>query len=259
MGRIDDIDLTASLSREESEKRVLAGQRRLTHLRLVTAGLLPPHRLGPGIAVLFEGFDAAGKGGAIRRLTAGLDPRHVLVRPVAAPTAEEARHHFLWRFQPYVPGQGEMTVFDRSWYGRLLVERVEGEIDRDVARRSAEEIVAFERMLVEDGATIVKLWLHVSAEEQLKRFEERAADPLKQWKLTEDDWRNREAREAYLACLADMVEWTDHAHARWDLIAAEDKHYARAAVIETIIERWTHDLERRGIELPPSRGEDYLA
>ena len=259
MGRIDDIDLTQSLSKEESEKRVLAGQRRLTHLRLLTAGLLPPHQLGPGVAVLFEGFDAAGKGGAIRRLTGGLDPRHVLVRPVAAPTEEELRHHFLWRFSRDVPGRGEMTVFDRSWYGRLLVERVEGLIDDKTARRSADEIVEFERMLVDDGATIVKIWLHVSAHEQLRRFEERAQDPMKQWKLTEDDWRNREGRPAYLRCLADMVEWTDHAHAHWDLIPAENKHYARAAVIETIIERWEKDLERRGVEVPPSRGRDYLA
>lgn len=259
MSAIDDIDLTKRLERDESEKRVTAAQHHLTHLRLVTAGLLPPHTIGPGLVVLFEGFDGAGKGGAIRRLTAGLDPRHVLVRPVAAPTPEEMRHHFLWRFQRDVPGQGEMTVFDRSWYGRLLVERVERIIDDDVARQSATEIVEFEKMLVGDGATIVKIWLHVSSDEQLRRFEERAKDPLKQWKLTEDDWRNREARAAYLSALADMVEWTDHSHAHWDLIPAENKHYARAAVIETIIERWSHDLERRGIEVPPARGADYLA
>lgn len=259
MGRIDDIDLGKSLSKEESATRVLAGQRRLTHLRLLTAGLLAPHQLGPGVCVLFEGFDAAGKGGAIRRLTGGLDPRHVLVRPVGPPSAEELRHHFLWRFSRDVPGRGEMTVFDRSWYGRLLVERVEGLIDDETARRSAAEIVTFEKMLVESGTTIVKLWLHVSADEQLRRFEERATDPMKQWKLTEDDWRNREARPAYLRCLADMVEWTDHAHAHWDLIAAENKHYARAGVIETVVARWEKDLARRGVAVPPSRGRDYLA
>ncbi len=259
MGRIDEIDLTKSLTKEESATRVLAAQRRLTHLRLLTAGLLAPHEIGPGVCVLFEGFDAAGKGGAIRRLTGGLDPRHVRVRPVGPPSAEELRHHFLWRFSPDVPGRGEMTVFDRSWYGRLLVERVEGLIDDETARRSAAEIVAFERMLVDSGVTIIKLWLHVSADEQLRRFDERAEDPMKQWKLTEDDWRNREGRPAYLRCLADMVEWTDHAHAHWDLIAAENKHYARAAVIETVVERWEKDLERRGVAVPPSRGRDYLA
>ena len=256
--RVDALDLTASLSREESERRVVLAQRRLEHLRLTTAGLLDSPARGPGLLVLFEGFDAAGKGGAIRRLTQGLDPRHVRVVPIAAPTEEEARHHFLWRFQPSIPGRGEMTVYDRSWYGRLLVERVEGEIDRATAQTSAKEIVNLERSLVDDGVTVVKFWLHISDEEQLRRFTERANDPLKQWKLTPDDWRNRMKRPAYLEALRDVLAWTDHAHAHWDLIAGENKHYARVAVLETLIERWTHDLERRGFPVPPSRGNDYL-
>src|ERR1700685_1365666 len=137
---VDDIDLTKTMSKEESDKRVTKAQHRLTQLRLFSAGLLEPHAPGPGLIVLFEGFDAAGKGGAIRRLTASLDPRHVTVPPVGPPTAEEPRHHLLWLFQPYIPGTGEMTVFDRSWYGRLLVERVEGLIDDDLAALSAKEI-----------------------------------------------------------------------------------------------------------------------
>ena len=258
MSRIDEIDLTKTLSREESERRVLAAQRRLTHLRLLTAGLLDGVGLGPGLLVLFEGFDAAGKGGAIRRLTGGLDPRHVRVVPIGPPTEEELRHHFLWRFAPHVPGRGEMTVFDRSWYGRLLVERVEDLIDDETATRSAQEIVEFERQLVNDGTTVIKFWLHISDEEQLARFNARAADPLKSWKLTPDDWRNRGLRPRYLDAVRAAVDATDHHHAHWDLIPAENKHYARAKVLETVIERWSKDLERHGITLPPSRGEDYL-
>ena len=255
---IASIDLSRRLSSEESEARILAAQRRLVQLRLTTAGLLDPPHQGPGLLVLFEGFDAAGKGGVIRRLVQGLDPRHVLVRPIGPPTTDESRHHFLWRFQPSIPGRGEMTVFDRSWYGRLLVERVEHLIDRDDARRSAQEIVDFENTLVNDGVTLVKFWLHISNEEQLRRFNDRANDPLKQWKLTEDDWRNRQKRPAYLDALADLVEWTDHAHAHWDLIAGEDKHYARATILETLVERWTHDLDRHGIAVPEAHGGDYL-
>lgn len=255
---VDDIDLTKTMSKEESDSRVIKAQRRLTQLRLFSAGLLEPHDPGPGLIVLFEGFDAAGKGGAIRRLTASLDPRHVLVHPVGPPTAEELRHTFLWRFQPYIPGIGEMTVFDRSWYGRLLVERVEGEINDQVAERSAQEIVEFERMLTDDNVTVVKFWLHISGKEQLRRFNDRENDPLKRWKLTPDDWRNREKRKGYEMALRFMVASTDIKHAHWDLIPAESKHYARVAVLETLIDRWVHDLQRRGYEVPAARAGDYL-
>ena len=165
---------------------------------------------------------------------------------------------FLWRFQPYIAGTGGMTVFDRSWYGRLLVERVEGLIDKSTAKRSGQEIVQFEQLLVDNGVTLVTFWLHLSDEEQLKRFKDRESDPLKQWKLTPDDWRNREKRGAYLDALEDMVETTDKSHAHWDLIPADSKHYARVAVLETLIERWTHDLERRGLKVPKARSGDYL-
>ena len=256
--RIEEIDLRATLERSASDKRIVSAQRRLTQLRLFTAGLLEPRRVGPGLLVLFEGFDAAGKGGAIRRLTASLDPRHIRVVPVGPPTPEERRHHFLWRFQPHLPGQGEMTVFDRSWYGRLLVEVVDEGLEPALATRSAREITDFERALVDDGVTIVKFWLHISNEEQERRFNDRANDPLKNWKLTADDWRNRSQRAAYLDALATMVDGTDHAHAHWDLIAAENKHYARAVILETLISRWVHDLERRGYIVPLAREGNYL-
>lgn len=257
--RIDAIDLSASMDKVTSVQRVAAAQHRLTQLRLFSAGLLQPDVVAPGLLVLFEGFDAAGKGGAIRRLTASLDPRHVRVVPIGPPTPEELRHNFLWRFQSTIPGTGGMTVYDRSWYGRLLVERVEGLIDKATAKRSGREIVEFERLLVDNNVTLVKFWLHVSGEEQLKRFKDREGDPLKQWKLTSDDWRNREKRPAYLDALGDMVEMTDQSHAHWELIPAESKHYARVAVLETLIVRWVHDLERHGLRVPKSRSGDYLS
>src|ERR1019366_8754442 len=216
--RIDEIDLTATLDKAASIERVAAAQHRLTQLRLFSAGLLQPGGVAPGLLVLFEGFDAAGKGGAIRRLTASIDPRHVRVVPIGPPTPDELRHNFLWRFQPTIPGTGGMTVYDRSWYGRLMVERVEGLIDNAIAKRSGEEIVQFERLLVDNNVTLVKFWLHVSDKEQLRRFKDRESDPLKQWKLTPEDWRNREKRSAYLDALEDMVETTDESHAHWDLI-----------------------------------------
>ncbi len=256
--RLDNLDLSQSLTHEESELRIQAAQHRLTQLRLFTGGLLEPSEVGPGLIVLFEGFDAAGKGGAIRRLIGGIDPRHVRVVPISTPTDEESRHHFLWRFQESVPGKGEMTVYDRSWYGRLLVERVEGLIHSSDLKLSASEIVDFEDMLVNDGVTVVKFWLHISDHEQLRRFNERASDPLKQWKLTPEDWRNREHRAQYLEAVTDMISTTDHRHAHWDLIAAEDKHFARVAVLETLVDRWVHDLERRDYRVPQPIAGDYL-
>ena len=256
--RLDNLDLTQSLPREESERRILAAQRRLVQLRLFTAGLLESPQVGPGLLVLFEGFDAAGKGGAIRNLTGGLDPRHVRVMPIGPPTEEELRHHFLWRFQHSMPGRGSMTVYDRSWYGRLLVERVEGLIDLATVKRSAEEIVDFERATVDGGVTLVKFWLQISDKEQLRRFKDRQSDPLKSWKLTGEDWSNREKRPQYLKAIDFMITSTDQAHAHWDLIAAEDKHFARPTILETLIERWVHDLERRGIEVPKGNDGDYL-
>lgn len=257
--RVDEIDLSLTMDKAKSADRVAAAQHRLTQLRLFTAGLLNPDVVAPGLVVLFEGFDAAGKGGAIRRLTASIDPRHVRVVPIGPPTPDELRHVFLWRFQTTIPGTGGMTVYDRSWYGRLLVERVEGLIDKATAKRSGQEIVQFEQLLTDNNTTLVKFWLHLSDEEQLKRFKDRENDPLKQWKLTPDDWRNREKRAAYLDALRDMVEMTDKAHAHWDLIPADSKHYARVAVLETLIDRWTQDLERRGLKVPKPRSGDYLS
>jgi AMP-polyphosphate phosphotransferase len=232
---LDHVDLTFTFSEKEGLERLERAQRRLLALRLQCAGLIGDGTLGPPLCVLFEGWDASGKGGAIRRLTAPLDPRHVTVAEFAAPTEREKRHHFLWRFWPLVPGQGGMVVLDRSWYGRVLVERVEGFAAKPDWKRAYKEIVNFERSICKEGLVLVKFWMQISEAEQLKRFEARKHDPLKSWKLTDDDWRNREKRPAYEQALADMLHKTDRKRAPWTLISAESKAYARVAVAEAVV------------------------
>jgi polyphosphate kinase 2 (PPK2 family) len=254
VGELDQVDLSMKMSRSDSERRQAALQRRLLHLRLLAGGQIGDGRLGPPLCILFEGWDAAGKGGAIKRLVAGLDPRHVRVQSYAAPTEREKRHHFIWRFSPNLPGWGGMAIFDRSWYGRVLVERVEGFATRSEWKRAYDDIVTFEHSLVSDGMTLVKFWLHISNNEQLARFESRRDDPLRRWKLTDEDWRNREKRHAYVEAVEEMLARTDHPKAPWELVAAESKHYARVKVLETVVHRLEHGLAEWGIEVPPGGG-----
>src|SRR3954447_14406573 len=232
MGRLDDVDLSASLDHDEGAKRLAKASRRLLRLRLYMGGLLEEDVLGPPLCVVFEGWDASGKGGAIKRLVEPLDPRHVRVAQFAAPTYDEKRHHFLARFWPALPGWGGMAVLDRSWYGRVLVERVEGFATEEQWQRAYGEIVGFERALAAEGLVLVKFWVHISEEEQLRRFKSREKSPLKRWKLTDEDWRNREKRAAYVDAIEAMLERTDHADGPWDVIAGEDKAYARVKVAE---------------------------
>jgi polyphosphate kinase 2 (PPK2 family) len=186
-----------------------------------------------------------------------LDPRHVRVAQFAAPTHNEKRHHFLWRFWPSLPGWGGMAIFDRSWYGRVLVERVEGFATRDEWMRAYEEINDFERGLTLEGTILIKFWLHISPEEQLKRFKQREKDPLKTWKLTDDDWRNRDKADQYREAVEDMVARTSvERQAVWHLIPAESKHYARVAVIETVIAEIEQGMRRNGLEPPKPIEED---
>jgi AMP-polyphosphate phosphotransferase len=250
VGRLDELDLSLSLSREEEAERLDAAQTRLLQLRLVLGGLIGEQGIGPPLCVVFEGWDASGKGGAIKRLVAKLDPRHVRVKPFAAPTPDEKRHHWLWRFWPALPGWGGMAVLDRSWYGRVLVERVEGLAEEAVWRRAYEEIRDFEHMLFEEGMVMVKFWLHVSADEQLERFEKRAGDPLKMWKLTEEDWRNREKRPQYEQAIEDMVVETSTGFAPWTLVEADSKRYARVKVVETVNAAIEAGMRRHGMEVP---------
>ncbi len=248
MAALDDVDLSAKLSAAESARRVEAAQRRLLALRLQCGGLIGGGRLGPPVCVVFEGWDAAGKGGAIRRLTGPLDPRHVSVAEFAAPTPREKRHHFLWRFWPALPGWGGMTVLDRSWYGRVLVERVEGFATEPEWRRAYDEIVSFEQGLCREGMVLVKFWLHVSEAEQLRRFRARERDPLKRWKLTDEDWRNLAHRADYERAVGDMLRKTDHEASPWTVIAAENKPHARVAVLQAVIDRIERGLKASGLE-----------
>ena len=248
---LDTLDMSLKLSKAEEAERLEAAQKRLLELRLDMGGLTREDgRLGPPLCVLFEGWDASGKGGAIKRLVASLDPRHVRVAQFAAPTFDEKRHHFLWRFGPALPGWGGMAVLDRSWYGRVLVERVEGYASVEQWSRAYAEIAGFERTLALEGMILVKLWLHISDEEQLKRFKAREKDPLKSWKLTAEDWRNREKRPQYEKAVEDMLEHCDHQHAPWHVIEADSKRYARVKVIETVIEETERGMAARGLEVP---------
>jgi len=247
---LDEVDLNLSLSREEEERELKKAGRRLAQLRLTLGGLIGPRRLGPPLCVAFEGWDAAGKGGSIKRLVAPLDPRHVRIAQFAAPTDDERRHRFLNRFWPPLPGWGGMSVYDRTWYGRVLVERVEAYATEEEWQRSYEEIVQFEQMLVVEGMVIVKLWLHISAEEQLRRFEARAEDPLKTWKLTAEDWRNRSRRPDYEVAIEEMVARTSTEEAPWHLVSAESKRYARVAVMRLVNESIEAGMRRVGQEPP---------
>jgi polyphosphate kinase 2 (PPK2 family) len=250
VGRLDEVDLTLKLHRDEEDRQLKAAWKRLALLRLTLGGLIGSEGLGPPLCVVFEGWDASGKGGAIKRLVAPLDPRHVRIAQFAAPSPDEKRHHFLHRFWPAQPGWGGMTVYDRSWYGRVLVERVEELAGREQWQRAYDEIDAFERMLADEGTILVKFWLHISAEEQLKRFERRAADPLKSWKLTEDDWENRKRRPDYEEAVEEMLARTDQPHARWHLVPAESKRYARVRVVETVNSEIEAGMRRWGQEPP---------
>jgi polyphosphate kinase 2 (PPK2 family) len=250
-GRLGAVDLSATLPRKVAAARLEAAQRRLLYLRLLLGGQVGEQRIGPPLCVLFEGWDAAGKGGVIKRLVGPLDPRHVRVAQFSAPTYDEKRHHFLWRFWPVLPGWGGMAVLDRSWYGRVLVERVEGFAAAEQWGRAYQEIVEFERTLIAEGMILVKFWMHVSADEQLRRFESRAADPLRSWKLTDEDWRNRGRHAEYEAAVEEMLARTDHPGAPWHVVAGDDKRFARAVVVETVCAAVEAELAGRGYAVRP--------
>jgi AMP-polyphosphate phosphotransferase len=250
-GALGGLDLSLKLTPRQEEVRLAAAQDRLLQLRLTLGGQIGDKpQLGPPVCVLFEGWDASGKGGAIKRLVAPLDPRHVRVAQFGAPTYDEKRHHFLWRFWPVLPGWGGMAVLDRSWYGRVLVERVEGFAAEEQWRRAYREIVDFERTLADEGMIIVKFWMHLSRDEQLKRFKARERDPLKAWKLTAEDWRNREKWPQYKAAVEEMLDRTDHAPAPWVLVEAEDKRWARVKVAESVVRAIEAGMAARNLAVP---------
>jgi len=188
-------------------------------------------------AMVFEGWDAAGKGGAIKRTVSPLDPRGYKVAPYGAPNDIEKAHHYLWRFWNEVPKAGHLTVFDRSWYGRVMVERVEGFCSPADWKRAFGEINDFEKQLVDSGIVLLKFWLHISPDEQLKRFEARTNTPEKKWKITDEDWRNRDKWNQYLEAVDEMLIRTSTDYAPWTIVEAVDKPFARIKVIETVKDR----------------------
>lgn len=206
---------------------------------------------GKSAIIAIEGWDAAGKGGAISRLTAGWDPRWFEVWPVAAPTEEERVRHFLWRFWKRLPGAGEINIFDRTWYGRVLVERVEGFCSERDWHRAYDEINEFEAQQHENGVTLIKLFLHITQEEQDKRLRDRLENPWKRWKTGADDYRNRARRDDYLKAMAMMFDRTDTRWAPWTVIDANHKKSARIAVLRTIADQLEKRVEMTPLPLDP--------
>jgi len=250
VGRLDDVDLSLRISKDEEQRELERLGRRFAQLRLTAGGLLGSGRLGPPLCVVMEGWDAAGKGGAIKRLVAPLDARHVRVASFAAPTADEKRHHFLSRFVGQLPGWGGMAVLDRSWYGRVLVERIEGLTPESRWRAAYDEINNFEQMHAAEGMIFVKIWMHISSGEQLRRFEKRRDDPIKVWKLTDEDWRNRNKRKAYKVAIEEMFERTSTPWAPWHVVPAESKSYGRVAVMRITMEALERGLRDAGVPIP---------
>ena len=194
------------------------------------------------VVMAFEGWDAGGKGGAIGRLVERMDPRGYVVHPIAAPKGDDAEKHYLWRFWRRLPARGEIAIFDRSWYGRVMVERVEGFCSEAEWKRAYREIREFEQQLVGFGAIIFKFWMHISKEEQLNRFEARQGRPHKAWKLTDEDWRNREKWDVYEAAVEEMLIKTTTAQAPWTIVAGNDKRVARIQVLKTVVDRLSQEL-----------------
>lgn len=231
-----EVDLAQKLNRVKYEKQLVQLQARILQLRLHLGGQIGG-QLGPPLLILFEGWDASGKGGCIRRMVAPLDPRHYTVHQYQAPSSRDKRHHFLWRFWPAIPGDGGMCIFDRTWYGRVLVERVENFCEPEEWQRAFEEIRLFEKLLAMEGVQLLKFFLHISSEEQKKRFDRRANDHLKVWKLTDEDWRNRNKRKEYEIATEDMLRFTHSHEAPWSVVAAESKRFARIQVLREVVEK----------------------
>ncbi len=241
------LDLTLKLDKKEYETQLAKWQGRLSELAR------HPEFRNHSLILAFEGADAAGKGGSIRRVTAALDARQYQIVPVAAPTEEERAQPYLWRFWRHIPRNGRVSIFDRTWYGRVLVERVEGFCTEADWLRAYTEINDFEHELHEDGAIIIKFWLQISDKEQLRRFKEREKIAFKRFKITEEDWRNRDKSAEYHAAVCDMVDRTSSGTAPWTLVEADDKSYARVKILRTICERLEQAL---GNEKPKNRRKD---
>lgn len=229
-GVLSGVDLTKNLTRKDYKEQIDKLQKRLEVLHNEIYQLRIPVIIG------FEGWDAGGKGGAIKRLTSHLDPRGYQVNPTAAPNDIEKVHHYLWRFWNNVPKAGHIAIFDRTWYGRVMVERIEGFCEEAEWKRAYQEINEMEAHMANAGAIVLKFWLHIDKDEQERRFKERMADPAKQWKITDEDWRNREKWEQYEEAVNEMLVRTSTTYAPWIVVEGNCKYYARVKVLETVVE-----------------------
>jgi len=226
---LDKLDMTKTMTHEEYKRRMKKNQARLRELEHEAFLKRIP------VIIAYEGWDAGGKGGNIKRLVGAMDPRGYDVIPIAAPNDIEKAHHYLWRFWKEVPKAGHIAIFDRSWYGRVLVERIEGFCSEEEWRRSYREINEMEENLVNFGSVLVKFWIHITKEEQLKRFTERQKNEYKKWKITDEDWRNREKWDLYKQAVDDMLFRTSTAYAPWTIIEGNCKMFARTKALETVI------------------------
>jgi polyphosphate kinase 2 (PPK2 family) len=247
---LETINLDKCLTREEYRTELVRYQ---LQLRELTYQLYVQKRT---LVVVYEGWDAAGKGGNIKRVTEKLDPRGYEVFSIAAPKGEDATHHYLWRFWRRLkpPDEKQVLIFDRSWYGRVMVERIEGFCTEAEWKRAYREINAFERQLVDFGMILAKFWIHISVAEQLSRFKARRDNPLKEWKLTEEDWRNREKWDAYEQAVNDMLLKTSTVTAPWTVVEGNDKWFARVKALRTLVDVLSDELDYQPTE-PGSAGK----
>lgn len=245
---LEAVDLTCSLGKQRYsiELAELQPQLRTLQIRL--------SEMGRPIVIVYEGWDAAGKGGNIKRLTDRLDPRFYTVYGISKPTEDELNHHYLWRFWTKLPSHNHMVIFDRSWYGRVLVERIESFATETEWRRAYREINEFERLLIDDGTLILKFWLHISQEEQLRRFEQRLADPGKRWKMNEEDWRNRTKWHQYEEAVEDMFRETSTAWAPWVVVEGNDKRWARIKVLQHVVQYLQDAVQAGSVPTPRDAG-----
>ena len=250
---LQDIDLTQTLTKDAYDEALIPYQVALSALGYQ---VYKQDRL---VIIVFEGWDAAGKGGAIKRVTERLDPRGYAVYPISAPQGDDKTHHYLWRFWRRLPEAGQIAIFDRSWYGRVLVERVEGFCAEDDWKRAYREVVQFERGLVDFGAIVCKFWMHISSEEQLHRFQERETNELKQWKLTDEDWRNRGKWEDYFEATNDMLTKTNTISAPWTVVEANNKWHARIKVLKTLVDKLSDELNYDALKeaFPSGKGKKH--
>ena len=245
---LEQVDLSRKLSKEEYKARLPVLQRRLFELQRYC------RNDGLGSLIVFQGWDAAGKGTSIRRLTARLEPRGFQVHAIREPRTSEKHLPWLWRFWRTVPNWGDMAIFDRSWYGRVLVERVEGLTPEPEWRRAYDDINTFERTLSDDHYVIVKFFLHISKKTQKRRFRQLERNPATAWEVEDEDWRHHKQYDEYCVAVEDMLTRTDREWAPWTIVAASNQRWAQVHVMETLVQRLEEGLVRRGFTLPDVPG-----